>query len=55
MLAERSGVHPRYVSDVERGVRNVSLINIERFSRALGIDLPTLMTAVEQEMGTGSA
>lgn len=46
-LAEEPGVHPRYLSDVERGVRNVSLVNIERLARALSVGLPTLMAEVE--------
>lgn len=54
-LAERSGVHHRYISDVERGVRNISLVNIARFASALGIDISTLMAAVEREMGAKTA
>jgi transcriptional regulator with XRE-family HTH domain len=36
-LAHRSGLHPTYVSSVERGQRNVSLINIYRLAEALEI------------------
>jgi transcriptional regulator with XRE-family HTH domain len=46
-LAEESGLHPRYVSDVERGRRNVGMVNVDRLSRALSVDLPTLMAKVE--------
>jgi transcriptional regulator with XRE-family HTH domain len=38
-LAFRAGLHRTYVSSVERGERNVALINIERLARALGIDM----------------
>lgn len=48
-LAEESGLHPRYISDVERGRRNVGMVNIERLARALSVDLPTLMAGVESE------
>jgi transcriptional regulator with XRE-family HTH domain len=48
-LAEESGLHPRYVSDVERGRRNVGMVNIDRLARALAVDLPTLMAGVEAE------
>lgn len=48
-LAERAGVHPRYLADCERGVRNVSIVNIDKLARALGLDLARLMTAVEAE------
>ena len=34
-LAELSGIHRTYVSDVERGTRNLSLVNIERIAEAL--------------------
>ena len=48
-LAEAASIHPRYVSDVERGRRNVSMVNVERLARALAVDLPTLMTEVEAQ------
>jgi transcriptional regulator with XRE-family HTH domain len=48
-LAEVTGIHRTYVGDVERGLRNVSLVNIERLARALSVDLPTLMAGVEAE------
>lgn len=34
-LAFLAGLHRTYISDVERGNRNISLINIEKISRAL--------------------
>jgi transcriptional regulator with XRE-family HTH domain len=37
-LAERSGFHPTYVSSVERGERNVSLMTILRIAKALEMD-----------------
>ncbi len=40
--AERCGVHRTYYSGVERGIRNVSLVNIERLSKGLKIALPEL-------------
>jgi transcriptional regulator with XRE-family HTH domain len=49
-LAEFAGIHRTYVGDVERGGRNVSLVNIERLARALKIGLPGLMTEVEVEL-----
>jgi hypothetical protein len=35
------------VSDVERGRRNLGMVNVDRLSRALSVDLPTLMAKVE--------
>lgn len=52
-LAEAAGLHPRYVSDVERGQRNLGVVNVERLARALGVDLPTLMAAVEHARRSG--
>lgn len=40
--AERCGLHRTYYSGIERGVRNVSLVNIEKVSRGLKIALPDL-------------
>lgn len=42
-LAQRSGLHRTYVSSVERGERNISLVNIAKLAGALGIKLPDLM------------
>lgn len=43
-LAERAGLHRTYVSDVERGARNVSLLSIEKLARALEISVASLFT-----------
>ena len=42
-LAEGAGLHTTYISDVERGLRNVGVINLDRLATALAVDLPTLM------------
>ena len=34
-LAERAGLHWTYIGGIERGERNVSLLNIVRIARAL--------------------
>ena len=41
-LAERADLHRTYVSDVERGTRNLSLESIERLARALEISVSAL-------------
>ena len=41
-LAEKAGIHRTYLSDVERGSRNVSLVNIERLARSLGLRIADL-------------
>jgi len=40
--AERCGLHRTYYSGVERGVRNVSLVNIEKVAKGLKTPLPDL-------------
>lgn len=44
--AERCGLHRTYYSGIERGVRNVSLVNIERVARGLKTNLPELFGRV---------
>jgi transcriptional regulator with XRE-family HTH domain len=40
--AERCGLHRTYYSGIERGVRNVSLVNIERVAKGLKTSLSDL-------------
>lgn len=42
-LADASGISPRYIGDVERGARNIALINICRLAKALGVPVTKLM------------
>lgn len=42
-LAEILGVHPTYISGIERGVRNMNLKNIERLAKALGVPIEDLI------------
>jgi transcriptional regulator with XRE-family HTH domain len=42
-LAERADLHFTYVSSTERGERNISLANIAKLAKALGISMKDLM------------
>ena len=44
--AERCGLHRTYYSGIERGVRNVSLVNIEKIGKGLKTSLPRLFERV---------
>lgn len=41
-LAEKLGIHRTYMSFIERGIRNPSLVMVFKISRALKIKLPDL-------------
>ena len=47
-FAERAGIHRTYLSDIERGTRNVSLVNIERVALGLSMKVSELFRAVER-------
>ena len=48
-LAERARIHRTSLSDVERGTRNLALVNIERLASALRIRMAQLFAAVERD------
>lgn len=48
-LAERADLHRTYVADIERGVRNVSLKNIEKLARALGLTVSDLLRGIDKD------
>ena len=43
-LAEYAGLHTNYISSVERGERNISICNIERIARGLGVSMSDLLS-----------
>lgn len=47
-LAEKAGIHRTYLSDIERGSRNVSIINVERIAEALELAMSELFRLVER-------
>jgi transcriptional regulator with XRE-family HTH domain len=52
-LAERSGLHPTYISMIERGIRNPTLDSAARIAKVLKIGLPALIEEA-QRRGTSA-
>jgi transcriptional regulator with XRE-family HTH domain len=46
-LAERADLHWTYIGGIERGERNVSLLNIVRIARALEIPPARLLASIQ--------
>ena len=46
-LAEKARVHRTYVGSLERGERNVALINIVRLAQALDVDASELVSGLK--------
>jgi transcriptional regulator with XRE-family HTH domain len=46
-LAEKADLDPTYISGIERGVRNPSLLSIVRIAKALGTDSGSLFQGVK--------
>src|SRR2546423_15172228 len=51
-LAGRAGLHRTYVSDIERGARNLSLESIEKLARALETSVSALFLAPGNSLGS---
>lgn len=47
-LAERAELDRTYISDVERGARNLSMLSILRISKALGTTVSELSKGLEK-------
>jgi transcriptional regulator with XRE-family HTH domain len=54
-LAELARLHRTYIGGVERGERNVSLLNIWRIADALGVKPSALLAASDEVNGSTGA
>ena len=50
-LADLAGLHRTYVGDVERGERNISLVNMSKIAQALHMKLSELVGNSEKHSG----
>jgi transcriptional regulator with XRE-family HTH domain len=46
-LAARTGLHPTYISQIEHGHRNLSVLSLVRIAAALGVTVATLLAPFE--------
>jgi CheY-like chemotaxis protein/DNA-binding XRE family transcriptional regulator len=53
-LAERARLHRTYVTDVERGARNISLESISRLAHALDLSISSLFPPARSSSGEGT-
>src|SRR5881409_106230 len=53
-LAGRAGLHRTYVSDIERGARNLSLQSIDKLAKALEIPVSTFFSCLNELPQPGS-
>lgn len=49
VFADKCDLHRTYISDIERGERNVSLENIEKIANVLNIQVSELFREVEND------
>ena len=46
VLAQKAGLHRTYIGAIERGERNVSLINIEKIASALNLSIVDIIEGI---------
>jgi len=46
-LAERADLHRTYITDIERGARNPTLITIKKLAKGLGVSAADLLSEIK--------
>lgn len=54
-LAKAAGVHRSYMSDVERGLRNITLSTLENIAGALGVNSAELLLTAYAALEAGKS
>ncbi|WP_239616290.1 helix-turn-helix domain-containing protein [Cohnella mopanensis] len=49
LLGEKGGFHYSYIGQIERGEKNISLLNLAKIASALDVSLSQLFTYVDEE------
>jgi transcriptional regulator with XRE-family HTH domain len=47
-LADKAGIHVTYLSGIERGLRNPSILNINRLAQAIELPIKELFLFIEE-------
>ena len=47
-LAERAGLHRNYIGGIERGERNVAILNVARLASGLGVSIAELFAPFDK-------
>ncbi|MGN7360400.1 helix-turn-helix domain-containing protein [Paenibacillus sp. SAF-054] len=53
-LGEKGGFHFSYIGQIERGEKNVALLNLAKIAEALGVDISQLFTQPHLDQGEES-
>jgi transcriptional regulator with XRE-family HTH domain len=54
-LAQRAGLHRTYISDIERGARNLSVKSLIRLALALEMSVSGMLELAESQVNTAAA
>ena len=53
-LAHRAQINRTYIGDIERGARNIAVLNLVKLAEGLEVTLSELFSAVEKGLGRGN-